>query len=67
MEDLPEGHLVTILGECENGLTIQIPLYSSEPISHGYETVKDLMEIIKRLDPEYEHTAENLRIQLPAL
>lgn len=67
MQDLPEGHLVTVLGECENGPAIRIPLYSSEHRSHGYETVKDLMEIIKRLDPEYNHTAENLKIELPAL
>lgn len=64
MEDLPKGHLVTVLGECENGPTIYIPLYSSEPTSHGYETVKDLMEIIKRLHPEYDHTVGELRIKL---
>ncbi|MEK6857911.1 MAG: hypothetical protein AABX39_04970 [Nanoarchaeota archaeon] len=67
MKDLPEGHLVVVLRKCENGTTISIPLYSSEPRSHGYETVKDLMEIIKRIDPEYNNTAEILKIELPAL
>ena len=67
MKDLPEGHLVEVVNiPCEE-TNIRIPLYSDEDRSHGYETVKDLMEIIKRIDPKYEKTAENLTIELPAL
>jgi hypothetical protein len=67
-ENLPEGHLVNILGECENGPTIAIPLYSrGESRSHSYDTVIDVMEVLRELDPEYNHTAEQLRIEIDAL
>lgn len=46
---------------------LEIPLYSHEPRSHGYDTVDDVVETLRRMDPHLNLIAEVIKIQLDGL
>lgn len=66
LQSEPEGHLVTILRVAGDPV-LEIPLYSHEPRKHGYDTVDDVVEILRRIDPTLNRIAETINIKLEGL
>ena len=66
MEELSDGHYYLYLGLIDKRITLGIPLYSSEPRSHGYDTVVDILEVLRKTDPDFSHMIDKIDIQLDA-
>ena len=66
MDELPDGHTYQYLGSIDGKITLGIPLYSSEPRNHGYDTVVDIIEVLRKTDPDFLHVVDRLDINLDA-